>query len=44
MPHRRVSGVTEYRKFKELLKSLEIWHQKELNFDRLEINTQEPEV
>ena len=30
MPHMRVPGVIEHRDVKELLKSLEKWHQKEL--------------
>ena len=34
MPHNRVPGVTEHRNFKELLKSLEKWHQKELRPSR----------
>ena len=40
MPQRRVPGVIEHRDFKELLKSLEKWHQKELRSSR---NTRLPE-
>ena len=34
MPHMRVPGVIEHKDFKELLKSLEKWHQKELRPSR----------
>ena len=34
MPHRRVLGATEHRDFKQLLKSLERWHRKDLQPSR----------